>query len=233
MWPRSSARPTRPAPCLPTTSIPTGASWPARQRPRCCMATSFHRWVATPCLPTSTPPGTRCHRRCRRCCKACRVCIRRAAVMPRPGAMARNDAGRSMAIRFDDSALATQLHPIARVHPETGRTALFVSPGYTIGIDGMPDSEAGPLLQRAVPAPGPARVHLPPPLAAGHAAAVGQPLPGACRHRRLRRPPPPAAPHHRGRAGGRLSAARQNLAQRGLRHTRQATSAMAANSAAL
>lgn len=57
------------------------------------------------------------------------------------------DKGRSMAIRYDDSALATQLQPIARVHPETGRTALFVSPGYTIGIEGMPDDEAGPLLK--------------------------------------------------------------------------------------
>jgi len=64
----------------------------------------------------------------------------------REGAYGERDKGRSMAIRFDDSALATQLHPIARVHPETGRTALFVSPGYTIGIDGMSDAEATPLL---------------------------------------------------------------------------------------
>lgn len=56
------------------------------------------------------------------------------------------DKGRSMAIVYDDSAMATQLHPIARRHPETGRTALFVSPGYTIGVDGLPDDEAGPLL---------------------------------------------------------------------------------------
>jgi taurine dioxygenase len=62
------------------------------------------------------------------------------------GRYGEGDAGRSMAIRYDDSAMATQLQPIARVHPETGRTALFVSPGYTIGIDGMPDSEAQPLL---------------------------------------------------------------------------------------
>lgn len=55
-------------------------------------------------------------------------------------------AGRSMAIRFSDAAMKTQLHPIARVHPETGRTALFVSPGYTIGIDGMSDDEAQGLL---------------------------------------------------------------------------------------
>lgn len=62
------------------------------------------------------------------------------------GRYGEGDKGRSMAIRFDDSALATQTQPIARVHPETGRTALFVSPGYTIGIDGMPDAEAQPLL---------------------------------------------------------------------------------------
>lgn len=63
------------------------------------------------------------------------------------GRYGEGDKGRSMAIRFDDSALATQTQPIARVHPETGRTALYVSPGYTIGIDGMPDAEAQPLLQ--------------------------------------------------------------------------------------
>jgi taurine dioxygenase len=64
----------------------------------------------------------------------------------RDGMYGERDKGRSMAIKFDDSALATQTHPIARVHPETGRTALFVSPGYTIGIEGMADAEAQPLL---------------------------------------------------------------------------------------
>ena len=62
------------------------------------------------------------------------------------GRYGEGDKGRSMAIRYDDSALATQLHPIARRHPETGRIALFVSPGYTIGIAGLPDDEADPLL---------------------------------------------------------------------------------------
>jgi len=65
----------------------------------------------------------------------------------RAGRYGAGDTGRSMAIRYDDSALATQLQPIARRHPETGRTALYVSPGYTIGIDGLPDDEAGPLLK--------------------------------------------------------------------------------------
>jgi taurine dioxygenase len=56
--------------------------------------------------------------------------------------------GRSMAIRFGDDALATRLHPVARAHPETGRVALFVSPGYTIGIEGLPADESADLLKR-------------------------------------------------------------------------------------
>jgi taurine dioxygenase len=64
----------------------------------------------------------------------------------RDGKYGAGDRGRSMAIRYSDSALATQTHPLGRVHPETGRTALFVSPGYTIGIEGMPDDEAQALL---------------------------------------------------------------------------------------
>ncbi|MEE4361378.1 MAG: TauD/TfdA family dioxygenase [Pseudomonadales bacterium] len=64
----------------------------------------------------------------------------------RDGLYGERDQGRSMAIRYSDAAMATQLHPIARVHPETGRTALFVSPGYTIGIEGMSEEEATPIL---------------------------------------------------------------------------------------
>ncbi len=63
------------------------------------------------------------------------------------GRYGQGDVGRSMAIRYDDSALATQLHPVARVHAETGRTALFVSPGYTIGIAGLPEDEAQAVLR--------------------------------------------------------------------------------------
>jgi len=62
------------------------------------------------------------------------------------GRYGEQDKGRSMAIRYDDSALATQLQPIGRVHPETGRTALFVSPGYTIAIEGLPADESHALL---------------------------------------------------------------------------------------
>ncbi len=36
--------------------------------------------------------------------------------------------------------------PIARTHPVTGRKALFISPRFTIGIEGMDDAQAQPLL---------------------------------------------------------------------------------------
>jgi taurine dioxygenase len=38
------------------------------------------------------------------------------------------------------------LHPIVRTHPYTGRKALYVTAGECIGIDGMPEDEALPLI---------------------------------------------------------------------------------------
>jgi len=55
-------------------------------------------------------------------------------------------ARRSMDIRPSREAEATQLHPLIRAHPETGRLGLFSCLGYIIGIDGMSDEEALPLL---------------------------------------------------------------------------------------
>jgi taurine dioxygenase len=53
---------------------------------------------------------------------------------------------RSMDIRPSDTARATRLHPIIRMHPETGREGLFSCLGYIIGIDGMAGNEARALL---------------------------------------------------------------------------------------
>ncbi len=62
------------------------------------------------------------------------------------GQYGEKDKGRSMAIIYSDDAMATQLHPLVQVHPETGRKSLFLSPGYTIDIDGMESDEAQALL---------------------------------------------------------------------------------------
>jgi taurine dioxygenase len=55
-------------------------------------------------------------------------------------------ARRSMDIRPSREAEATQRHPLIRKHPETGREGLFSCFGYIIGIEGMDDAEAIPLL---------------------------------------------------------------------------------------
>lgn len=57
-----------------------------------------------------------------------------------------DDADRSMRIRPSESAYETQLHPFIRTHPETGAETLYSTIGYIIGIDGMSDDEARPLL---------------------------------------------------------------------------------------
>jgi len=65
----------------------------------------------------------------------------------REGMYGERDKGRSMAIKYGDSAMKTQLHPLGRQHPETGRVALFASPGYTIGIEGIPEDEGHAILR--------------------------------------------------------------------------------------
>ncbi len=39
------------------------------------------------------------------------------------------------------------VHPLVRTHPVTGEKALYVDTSYAIGIDGMTDEEAAPILK--------------------------------------------------------------------------------------
>ena len=62
------------------------------------------------------------------------------------GLYGEKDEGRSMDIRSSDEAMATELHPIIRKHPETGEEGLFGCVGYIIGIEGMDEEEGWTLL---------------------------------------------------------------------------------------
>lgn len=57
------------------------------------------------------------------------------------------DRDRSMDIRASESALATQLHPIIRPHPETRRLGIFGCAGYIVGFDGVDDEQGWQLLR--------------------------------------------------------------------------------------
>ncbi len=62
------------------------------------------------------------------------------------GTYGAKDKGRSMDIRPGEAALATQTHPLVQPHPETGQRALYSTLGYIVGIEGMADEQAIPLL---------------------------------------------------------------------------------------
>src|SRR5512146_1594794 len=57
------------------------------------------------------------------------------------GSFAKETAKRTMQIISSKEAEKTHLHPLVRPHPVTGRKALFVSPVYTVGIEGMTEAE--------------------------------------------------------------------------------------------
>jgi len=62
------------------------------------------------------------------------------------GTYGARDKGRSMDIRPSEAAFATQTHSLIPRHPETGRRGFYSTLGYIIGIDGMEQAEAMPLL---------------------------------------------------------------------------------------
>ena len=57
-----------------------------------------------------------------------------------------HDTFTGMTVHTSDEANRTQLHPVVRVHPETGRLASYVNAEYTVGLDGFFSHESRPLL---------------------------------------------------------------------------------------
>ncbi|MDP3748865.1 MAG: TauD/TfdA family dioxygenase [Phenylobacterium sp.] len=62
------------------------------------------------------------------------------------GIFAKETAKRTMEIIVSPEADKTLTHPLVRTHPVTGRKALFVSPVYTVGIEGMAVAESQAIL---------------------------------------------------------------------------------------
>ena len=63
------------------------------------------------------------------------------------GSYGERDKGRSMAIRPGEEARQEQIHPLVPAHPETGRRGFYSTLGYIVGIEGMDDEDAFPLLR--------------------------------------------------------------------------------------
>jgi len=63
-----------------------------------------------------------------------------------PKMQAVHDTFAGMSVQTDDTANRTQVHPVVRIHGETGLPALFVNAQYTVGLRGFAPHEAKPLL---------------------------------------------------------------------------------------
>jgi taurine dioxygenase len=62
------------------------------------------------------------------------------------GSFAKETAQRTMQIITSVEAEKTRTHPLVRTHPVTGRKALFISPVYTVGVEGLMGPESDALL---------------------------------------------------------------------------------------
>jgi taurine dioxygenase len=62
------------------------------------------------------------------------------------GVFARETEKRTLQIIVSEEADQSLTHPLVRTHPVTGRKALFVSPVYTVGIEGLAPAESQAIL---------------------------------------------------------------------------------------
>jgi taurine dioxygenase len=62
------------------------------------------------------------------------------------GSFAKETAARTMQIITSKEAEKTRTHPLVRTHPVTGRKALFISPVYTVGVEGLTGPESDGVL---------------------------------------------------------------------------------------
>lgn len=63
------------------------------------------------------------------------------------GVLAKDADQRTMKIVVSEEAEKTEIHPLVRRHPVTGRKALFVNPVYTVAIEGLHPDENFTLLK--------------------------------------------------------------------------------------
>ncbi|THD83296.1 MAG: TauD/TfdA family dioxygenase [Phenylobacterium sp.] len=62
------------------------------------------------------------------------------------GVFAKETAKRTLQIITSSEADKSLTHPLVRTHPVTGRKALFISPVYTVGIEGLTPQESAAIL---------------------------------------------------------------------------------------